>query len=101
MPHFFFDTAIGETEAHDDAGIKYADADAAIGDARRSLPDLVAEALASGASGCAVTVRDASGTTLARIFATIGEEDSGGWEALSALQHGNGARLKPAKGTLR
>jgi hypothetical protein len=101
MPRFFFDTAIGETEAHDDAGIEYGDSAAAIRDARRSLPELVAEAVRTGASECGVTVRDASGTMLTRIFATLGEEDASGWNALSALQHGDDTRRKPAKGTLR
>jgi hypothetical protein len=74
MQRFFFDTSIDGSEIVDEVGLEYPDLAAAIGDARRSLPDLVAEAAGRGAQSCAVTVRDDSGNPLRRFFATLGED---------------------------
>jgi hypothetical protein len=74
MPRFFFDTSIDANEIADEVGLEYPDLLAAMSDARRSLPDLVAEATSRGAQSCAVTVRDGRGNPLRRLFATLGED---------------------------
>ncbi len=48
MPRFFFDTSIDNSFLRDEVGLNYADAESACRDARRSLPDMVAEAQALG-----------------------------------------------------
>lgn len=74
MPRYFFDTSIGESRSPDETGLEYPDVPTAVREARRSLPELVAEALRRQAQRCAVTIRDEGGMLAGRVFATIGEE---------------------------
>ena len=74
MARYFFDASIGDSHMRDEDGLDYADPARARQDARRSLSALVAEALSCDASHCAVTMRDSSGTVIARFFADLGED---------------------------
>ena len=76
MSVFFFDIRIDEDSIRDEAGLEYPDAASALCDAKRSLPDLVAEALQKQAGSCSVTVRTQAGKILRRFEARL-KEDSG------------------------
>jgi len=76
MHRFFFDTSIGDSPTRDNEGIEYPDEATAIRDARRSLSDLVAEAVSRSLGSCAVTIRDSGGRIITRVSAELREEDT-------------------------